>query len=245
MPVARTMRRLAISMLLAAAPAAAQGVQPGFGPDGRYYGHLPYAELPNAARAALAQTLSPDKSCELHRDAAAALYRLTDAARLAGIQLRLISCFRTTAHQQTLFCGAGAIGPCRDPTERARSVAPGGYSEHVTGYAVDFGTPSPAGCGDLDPCMAGTPGGLWLAANAPRFGFELSFPPGNAQGVTWEPWHWRWVGTDPAEPGATAARAAFARARSGFPARPAVRDAAPPAVRLKPVDPRTFTGPRD
>jgi len=64
--------------------------------------------------------------------------------------------------------------------------------------------------------------GRWLIANATHYGFELSFPQGNAQGVTWEPWHWRWVGTSVAEPGARAARAVFARARSQFPARPGV-----------------------
>ena len=46
----------------------------------------------------------------------------------------------------------------------------------------------------------------WLAANAARFGFEQSFPAGNAQGVKWEPWHWRWVGTAPSVAGAARAR---------------------------------------
>ena len=90
--------------------------------------------------------------------------------------------------------------------------------------------------------MSGTPGGLWLRDNAPKFGFELSFPPGNKQGVTWEPWHWRWVGITPNEPGATAARAIFARARSNYPAQPGIAD--PATIRLKPIDARNFVGPR-
>ncbi|MEM1310980.1 MAG: D-alanyl-D-alanine carboxypeptidase family protein, partial [Cyanobacteria bacterium P01_H01_bin.153] len=34
----------------------------------------------------------------------------------------------------------------------------------------------------------------WLETNAARYSFELSFPEGNAQGVQYEPWHWRYVG---------------------------------------------------
>ncbi len=220
--------------------------RPGTTPDGRYFGHIPYTEVPNEQRAAMAQAVAPNKSCELQLDAAAALYRLTDAARAAGVPLRLISCYRSVAHQQMLFCGVGNFGWCRDPAERSRSVAPGGYSEHVTGYAVDFGAPSPAGCADLDPCMAATPGGRWLTANATKFGFELSFPQGNVQGVTWEPWHWRWVGAGASDPGAAEARRIFARARATYPANPGIANpvALPPAAKLPPIDPGRFTGPR-
>ena len=70
--------------------------------------------------------------------------------------------------------------------------------------------------------MAATPMARWLRANAPRYGFELSFPPGNRQNVKWEPWHWRWVGTSIAEPGAARARSLFAKARAQFPASPGV-----------------------
>ena len=30
----------------------------------------------------------------------------------------------------------------------------------------------------------------WLTSHAQDFGFELSFPPNNLQGVSYEPWHW-------------------------------------------------------
>ncbi|MGL5033031.1 MAG: D-alanyl-D-alanine carboxypeptidase family protein, partial [Microcystaceae cyanobacterium] len=33
-----------------------------------------------------------------------------------------------------------------------------------------------------------------LKNNAARYDFEMSFTPGNAQGVSYEPWHWRFVG---------------------------------------------------
>ncbi len=75
--------------------------------------------------------------------------------------------------------------------------------------------------------MAVTPQARWLRTNAPRFGFELSFPPGNGQGVKWEPWHWRWVGATAATPGAAKARFTFAKAREVFPANPGI---SPPLV---------------
>jgi D-alanyl-D-alanine carboxypeptidase len=33
-----------------------------------------------------------------------------------------------------------------------------------------------------------------MKTNAVSFGFELSFPADNPQGVAFEPWHWRFVG---------------------------------------------------
>jgi D-alanyl-D-alanine carboxypeptidase len=105
---------------------------------------------------------------------------------------------------------------------RAISVAPPGHSEHSTGYALDFAVRPANGCPDAEACMAATPAARWLLANAPRFGFELSFPGGNRQQVKWEPWHWRWVGTSASAPGAARARFLFAKARDQFPADPAV-----------------------
>jgi serine/threonine protein kinase len=37
--------------------------------------------------------------------------------------------------------------------------------------------------------------GPWLVTNAAQYGFEQSFPKNNTQGVSYEPWHWRYVGS--------------------------------------------------
>lgn len=92
-------------------------------------------------------------------------------------------------------------------------VAPPGFSEHATGLVIDFGSRSIPRC-NLEPCFADTRTGRWLADNAGRFGFEMSFPDGNSQGVVFEPWHFRFVGTPQA-------RAVFAHARPT--ARPDIR----------------------
>ncbi|HEX4693085.1 M15 family metallopeptidase [Sphingomonas sp.] len=198
-------------------------------PDGRMLGHLPYAEANPADIVTIPNDFGVGRPCEMHRDAAVAMEQLLAAANLDPAvkgRLRGVSCFRTIERQRQIFCSQ--IGPkkrCANAAERAKSSGPPGYSEHATGYALDFGIrPLAKGCGDVSDCIARTPPGRWLLQHAAEFGFELSFPPGNAQGVTWEPWHWRWVGVTAATPGAARARALFATARTRFPAMPMVPD---------------------
>ena len=195
--------------------------------DGRMLGHLPYPEANAADLVAVPGNFGVSRPCQLHQDAAKALNALLSAAEKVPAvkgRLRGVSCFRSIARQREVFCSQ--IGPtkrCANATERAKSSAPGGFSEHATGYTLDFGIrPLTKACGDVSNCIALTQPGQWLLAHAPEFGFELSFPAGNAQGVTWEPWHWRWVGKTSTQPGAAKARAIFRAARSRFPAHPVV-----------------------
>lgn len=199
--------------------------------DGRMLGHLPYAEANPADLVTIPGDFGVGRPCVMHRDAAAAMAQLLAAADLDPAvkgKLRGISCFRTIERQRSIFCSQ--IGPkkrCANAAERAKSSGPPGYSEHATGYALDFAIrPLTKGCGDVSDCIARTAPGKWLLQHASEFGFELSFPAGNAQGVTWEPWHWRWVGTSPTAPGGAAARALFTTARTRFPAQPGIRDVA-------------------
>lgn len=66
-------------------------------------------------------------------------------------------------------------------------MAPPGCSEHHSGRAVDVGTP---GCEPLSEAFELTDAFGWLEQNAERFGFHLSYPRGNPEGYTYEPWHW-------------------------------------------------------
>jgi len=211
-------------------------------PDGRLLGHLPYAEANPADLVTIPGDFGVGRPCVMHRDAAAAMAQLLAAAdQVPAVKgkLRGISCFRTIERQRQIFCSK--IGPnkrCANAAERARSSAPPNYSEHATGYALDFAIrPLASGCGDVSDCIARTPPGQWLLQHAAEFGFELSFPAGNAQGVTWEPWHWRWVGASAAAPGAATARALFATARTRFPAQPGIPDVALPPEWQKAIAP--------
>lgn len=187
-------------------------------PDtGAIFGHLPYAEAV-AADLVAAPPGFAGPGCEaLHRDAAAALDRMLAEARgdpSVGNALYGVSCFRSVSRQSGIYCSRG--GGITTLATRARTSAPPGHSEHATGYTIDFGDRRRRSC-EVSACFAETGAGRWLLANAPAFGFELSFPAGNGQGVAWEPWHWRWVGTSIIPDGALTAREVFAPARRRYP----------------------------
>jgi LAS superfamily LD-carboxypeptidase LdcB len=66
-----------------------------------------------------------------------------------------------------------------------------GYSEHQLGTAVDLITTGMNG--QLTQAFDQTAAYQWLVNNAYKYGFELSYPKGNAYYI-YEPWHWRFVG---------------------------------------------------
>ncbi|MEN9224879.1 MAG: D-alanyl-D-alanine carboxypeptidase family protein [Thermostichus sp. HHBFW_bins_43] len=160
--------------------------------DGRVslLGHFAFSEAPLESL----QVVGAYHGREIRlRQAAAESYRrMAEAAQAAGIRLVPISGFRSIADQEYLFFQLAQARALR-PEERAAVSAPPGYSEHHTGYAIDIGD---AGFPQFDTQegFESTPAFRWLESNAARFGFELSFPRGNPQGVSYEPWHWRFVG---------------------------------------------------
>lgn len=151
-------------------------------------GHLPYSE---AKGAELAPILA-DGSLKLRKAAAAEFLAMVDAARMDGVTLVPISGFRSLADQEYLFFQIKAERG-QVPTERAEVSAPPGYSEHHTGYAVDIGDGNVPAT-HLSTNFENTKAFKWLQANAAYFSFEMSFPRNNPQGVSYEPWHWRFTG---------------------------------------------------
>ena len=155
--------------------------------DGRLLGHFPYQEVESQQLVAIAPGV------ELQRDAARSFVLMQEAARADGVDLVVLSAFRSKALQEKLFF---EVKSDRNQTarERAQVSAPPGYSEHSTGYAIDLGDGA-APQANLSPSFDQTAAYDWLRRNAARYHFELSFPQGNAQGVSYEPWHWRFEGT--------------------------------------------------
>lgn len=156
--------------------------------DDAILGHFPYQE-------ASLDTLAPivtDGSIKLRKPAAQAFQEMADAARQEGVFLEPISGFRSLSDQNYLFFGKKAERG-QDTSERAKVSAPPGYSEHHTGYAIDIGDGNVPAT-HLSEAFENTAAYRWLKANAGFYSFELSFPKGNQQGVTYEPWHWRYVG---------------------------------------------------
>jgi D-alanyl-D-alanine carboxypeptidase len=119
--------------------------------------------------------------------AAAGWTALANAAAQAGVALELVSGFRSYAYQRDLIRRKLEAGRALD--EVLQSVAPPGYSEHHTGEAADIGSP---GCDDLTAAFADSAAFRWLAEEARRFGWTMSYPPGNDFGYVYEPWHWKW-----------------------------------------------------
>lgn len=160
--------------------------------DGRVsvLGHFAFSEAPLDSLQAVGSYHG--REIRLRQAAAESYRRMNAAAQAAGIRLVPISGFRSIADQEFLFFQLAQSRALR-PEERAAVSAPPGYSEHHTGYAIDIGD---AGFPqfDTEEGFETTPAFRWLESNAARFGFELSFPRGNPQGVSYEPWHWRFVG---------------------------------------------------
>lgn len=122
------------------------------------------------------------------------LAAMVAAARADGSFLAVQSTYRSYASQVLTFNGwAGLVGYAGALRVSARP----GHSEHQLGTAIDFRSvsgPSPWRVAD----WAQTREGAWLAANAWRYGWIMSYPKGTAERscYTYEPWHYRYYGRE-------------------------------------------------
>jgi LAS superfamily LD-carboxypeptidase LdcB len=156
---------------------------------------LPAAYVP-ADLMPLPSRLLASSGVRLRGTAAEAVVRLIDAAALDGHQLFVLSGFRSYEEQESVLRNEIAL---YGKAVAEKQVAPPGHSEHQLGLAVDI--TSAAAPYDLRPEFGREPEGRWLADNAARFGFAISYPQGKEQvtGYVYEPWHIRYVGKAIAE----------------------------------------------
>ncbi|ACB52353.1 carboxypeptidase [Crocosphaera subtropica ATCC 51142] len=151
-------------------------------------GHLPYEEAdPDQLKA-----VTNDGRIKLRKKAADSFLKMQRDARANGIILTPISGFRTVEQQEYLFFEIKRQRN-QDTRKRAEVSAPPKYSEHHTGYAIDIGD-GQVPATNLTENFEQTPAFRWLENNAAKYSFELSFPRNNPQGISYEPWHWRYVG---------------------------------------------------
>ncbi|MGD1865925.1 MAG: D-alanyl-D-alanine carboxypeptidase family protein [Phormidesmis sp.] len=136
--------------------------------------------------------LNPASEIKLKAEAKSAIDEMMAKAKAEGVQLGIISGFRTLADQDYLYFDLKAERGQSAQT-RAEVSAPPGYSEHHTGYAVDFIDEGKAET-HLEESFETTRAFQWLEENAAYFNFEMSFPKDNPANVSYEPWHWRYVG---------------------------------------------------
>jgi D-alanyl-D-alanine carboxypeptidase len=108
----------------------------------------------------------------------------TDAAK-AGVQLLVVSAFRSVEYQCALI--QRKLDRGMKIAEVLKINAAPGYSEHHTGRAVDITAPD---CQPLEVGFERSSAYAWLTAHGGEYGFKLSYPRNNPHGINYEPWHW-------------------------------------------------------
>jgi D-alanyl-D-alanine carboxypeptidase len=128
----------------------------------------------------------PTGPYRLEAKVAAALTRMTAAAKADGVRIRVRSGYRNWTTQNASYQRA-----LRNYPQNISFYAPAGASEHQTGLAVDLWD----GVTWSLP-MARTATGKWLFAHAHEYGFVLRYPDGKQKvtGYHYEPWHYRYIG---------------------------------------------------
>ena len=121
---------------------------------------------------------------------------MCNAAAEDGVTIYAISGYRSYATQKRLYNNRVERAKRENPdftqaqaeAYAATHVARPGTSEHQSGLAIDFNS--------VETSFGNTEAGKWLKANAEDYGFILRYEKDkqNLTGVTWEPWHYRFVG---------------------------------------------------
>ena len=132
---------------------------------------------------------------KLDKDMWPYLKAMMDDARADGIDIGIISAWRSYNTQKILFDDKVkrlmSSGYSKEAAEKeaATCIALPGSSEHHTGLAVDFNVTSQS--------FENTKTFKWLKENAENYGFIMRYPSDKMDitgGIIYEPWHWRFVG---------------------------------------------------
>lgn len=134
-------------------------------------------------------TAYPKNEYRLHVDVMYFLVSMIEDAKREGIDLLVVSAYRSFETQTSLKAQNKVIYGAKTSN---KFVAEQGYSEHQLGTTVDF-TNSNIKAANI--AFDKTKEYMWLQNNAYKYGFIISYPKGN-QYYAYEPWHWRFVGKD-------------------------------------------------
>lgn len=147
-------------------------------------------QLPMQRQASRLVTLGTDcfQRQQFATAATAAAWRALQAqAHSAGVDVQLVSAYRSHDYQQQLLQRKLQQGQRMEDILLV-SAAPG-FSEHHSGRALDL---TSAGWEPLSTGFANSDAHHWLQEHAVGFGFIQSYPRNNVHGIAWEPWHWCW-----------------------------------------------------
>lgn len=139
-------------------------------------------------------------SYEMEKTAAKHMREMIAAAKEDGINLKVLSAYRTVNYQKKLFernvkSRMEDYGMSYEEAyyDTSINIAPPGGSEHNAGLAADIITEN-----DLDTYTGfeDTDEFAWLQIHAPEHGFILRYLKGKEDitGYIYEPWHYRYVG---------------------------------------------------
>jgi murein DD-endopeptidase MepM/ murein hydrolase activator NlpD len=148
------------------------------------YGHKKYNEASSLSSVGNDEKLAPD--------AGAAFKEMKNAAAADGIELIVVSGFRSVESQKPLW--SKQVAKKGSEAAAAKISAPPGYSEHHTGYALDLGSGSNT---SLNSSFASTPAYSWLSKYGKDYGFVQSFK--GSDSIQNEPWHWKYTGSAAAQ----------------------------------------------
>lgn len=131
------------------------------------------------------------------------LQAMMDACRADGLSPVICSAYRTQEKQETLFQNkvnrliAQGYTESEATVEAGKVVAVPGTSEHQLGLAVDIVDINNQ---NLDESQEHTAVQKWLMAHSWEYGFILRYPSEKSEltGITYEPWHYRYVGREDA-----------------------------------------------
>lgn len=128
-------------------------------------------------------------SGSLTPEAAEAFSAMAQAAKEDGVSLRSKSAYRSYSTQKyTYNRNLSLYSQSFTDTFSARP----GHSEHQTGLALDINSASMLDHFEKTPAYA------WLQEHCAQYGFILRYPEGKdaITGYRFEPWHYRYVGTE-------------------------------------------------
>lgn len=137
----------------------------------------------------------------LQAEAAEAFLEMQAAAAQDDVTIWMQSGYRSVAYQSDLydrktnyFLGKG-LSEAEARKQAATIVNPPGYSEHNCGLAADLNCPEYT---VLDEGFENTAAFRWLCSHAEEYGFILRYPKESeaVTEITYEPWHWRYVGPE-------------------------------------------------
>ena len=130
-----------------------------------------------------------------------AFLEMQKAAAADGVTIWMQSGYRSVKYQtglyerKTKYYTDQGYDTATAKEMAAAVVNPPGYSEHNCGLAADLNSPEHTG---LDEGFENTTAFRWLCEHAVEYGFILRYPKGaeDKTEITYEPWHWRYVGKE-------------------------------------------------